>query len=215
MVVTAVNYGGTAGIGRLKFSSLTGQQTIPLFDPLATDITDAGALYLSAGDGLPTPFQATAFKVAPTLLVTSDLAPIPFTSHPEPSYKLGSWGYYRSVKVVVESPDYYYTVPYDFDSNWLNYPQQSLDTTTIIVVLPGWSALDYQIDMTIEPDPWTEYSTILRPSDFATNFGTAGLAMGLSLNLDDNITADLTVHYDFISFGWDETFLPVNIGLFV
>jgi hypothetical protein len=69
--------------------------------------------------------------------------------------------------------------------------------------------------MAVEPAEWTDYSTVLRPADFATNFSSGYNVMGMSVNLNDNVTADMTVHYDFASFGWDSTFLPVSINLFV
>jgi hypothetical protein len=215
MTVTAVNFGGTAGLGKLTYPSLSGSQVIPLFEALADDIiADDGLVEDGDGEGF-TNFQVTSFRVAPTILITSAFDMSPFGTVPEARYRIGSWGYYRAVEKREVAPDEFQFDPYDFVYDFLNYKRQSLNPSEIVVLLPGYSNFDYSLEPAAAVPRWEDKSTVLRPADFAASSANGSLSMGIGINLNDGYTADLCVHYNYISFGWNADFGNVNVGLFI
>lgn len=187
-----------SGIGQLFYPELSGQLLLDVFTDIKNDVIGGGFIPLAEPNPDPVPLDKYALLCycTPFLKITSPLNPVPFSSAPEPRYRLGTYTYTGGYQVNIDSEGIITSFPFDSDYRFIIYERQFLDRFTFNIVNSQNSPENLAIsdsELTTPPEPAL---VILYAQSFSSG-GSTSYANSIAINLNPGVTADLVVYYAY------------------
>lgn len=186
------------GFGQISYPELSGETEINFYEdfrnafnnngifPL-TDFRDPTALL--TGYGLFVCLQCF-------VKVTSSLQDFAFGSTPEARFKIGSFNYIKGYEVVVNPDNTISTFPYYGETQFLNYEREALPSAYFVSTPNDSFESAYPIDVT-QTSPAATPAIVRQINPYFFGIFTQTFASGISLNLNNGITADMLFLYSY------------------
>ena len=184
-------------IDSLFYEGLTGEQFIDFFADIQTNYLARGVFPLADyGDGMEPLREAYVLNVCtyPFLKVKDGLTGYAFNSTPELRYKIGTYSYITGFELITDSDGNLFSTPYNDKPEFLVYTHSALDPCRFVMSPEGDSRIIYEVSSANVSRPSTPVSvTLVNPYYAGTFISRNGMA--ISLNLNDNLIADLYLVY--------------------